>query len=349
MNIVETLSKLSNAYGISGFEDEIRKLLREFLKGYVDEVKEDKLGNLICIKKGEVKGPSIMLAAHMDEVGLQVVHVDKEGYIRFVPVGGIDPRVLPEQKVLVRSINGEYIPGVIGMKPPHLLEEEERKKVPKIKELFIDVGAGSREEVEKWGIKPGCPIFFDAKFTKTKNPERVLGKAFDDRVGCTVLTHVMEALKDEETVTVYAVGTIQEELGLRGAGPATFGISPDVALALDVCIPGDMPGVEEWEAVAKIGKGPAVGVREARMVASPAVVNTLIRLAEENNIPYQLDVMTRGATDSAAIQITGTGVPTAAVNVPTRYIHGALGLVSLKDVENAVKLVKVFILSLGSR
>jgi len=220
---VRVLERLSNARGLSGFEEEVRGILREFLGGLVDELREDKLGNLICVKRGEVKGPSVMIAAHMDEVGLQVIHVDERGYVRFVPVGGVDARVLPEQKVLIKTANGELIPGVIGMKPPHLLEEEERKKAPKIKELFIDVGAENREEAEKWGIKPGCPVFFDVSFTRTKNPDRVLGKAFDDRIGCTVLTRVMEELKNEETVEVYAVGTIQEELGLRGAGPAAFG------------------------------------------------------------------------------------------------------------------------------
>ncbi len=335
MSIVEVLEKLSNACGLAGREDEVRKIMKDSLKPYVDEISEDKLGNIIAVKKGKKSAPKVMLAAHMDEIGLFVKTISKEGFLQFTKIGGIDDRILLGQKVLVHTEMGP-LHGIIGSKPPHIQKEEERKKVFTYDELFIDIGAGSQEEAKKMGVKIGDPVSFDIKFARIGN-DVVLGKAFDDRVGCAVMIEAMKMLKQTEC-TVYAVGTVQEEVGLRGATVAAFGIYPDVGIALDVTVAGDVPGVKEVEAPVKMRKGPAIEVADMGLITHPKVLRLLVEAAEENNIPYQLETGLPGSTDAARIALTREGVPSGVVSVPTRYIHSPASMASLKDMENAVKL-----------
>ena len=335
MALVETLEKLSNACGVAGREDEVRKIMRDSLKPYVDEIVEDKLGNVIGVKKGGKNAPKVMLAAHMDEIGLFVKTISKEGFLQFTKIGGIDDRILLAQKVIVHTEKGP-LHGIIGSKPPHIQKEEERKKVLTYDELFIDIGAESQEEAKKMGVKIGDPISFDIKFAKIGN-DVVIGKAFDDRVGCAVMIEAMKMLKQTEC-TVYAVGTVQEEVGLRGATVAAFGIYPGVGIALDVTVAGDVPGVKEVEAPIKMRKGPAIEIADMGLITHPKVLRMLVEAAEENNIPYQLETGLPGSTDAARIALTREGVPSGVISVPTRYIHSPVSLVSLKDVENAVKL-----------
>jgi len=334
---VQVLERLSNACGVAGKEDEVRNLMREFLTGYVDEVREDKLGNIIGVKHGRGSKPiKVMLAAHMDEVGLLVKTITKDGFIQFTKMGGIDDRILLAQKVIIHTEKGQ-IPGIIGSKPPHIQKEEERKKVMTYDELFIDVGAESLEEVKEMGVKIGDPISFDVKFAKS-GKDAVIGKAFDDRVGCAIMVEVMKCLKDVEC-TVYAVGTVQEELGLRGATTAAFSIYPDVGLALDVTVAGDVPGVKEHEAPAKMRKGPSITVADYGLVTHPKVLRLLVDAAEAKGIPYQLESGLQGTTDAARISLTREGVPSGVVSVPTRYIHSPVSMISLKDAENTIALV----------
>jgi endoglucanase len=335
MSIVEVLEKLSNACGVAGREDEVRKIMRDSLKPYVDEILEDKLGNIIAVKKGKKNAPRVMLAAHMDEIGLFVKTITKEGFLQFTKVGGIDDRILLGQKVMVHTEKGP-LHGIIGSKPPHIQKEEERKKVLTYDELFIDIGAESQEEAKKMGVKIGDPVSFDIKFAKIGN-DVVVGKAFDDRVGCAIMIETMKMLKQTEC-TVYAVGTVQEEVGLRGATVAAFGIYPDVGIALDVTVAGDVPGVKEVEAPVKMRKGPAIEVADMGLITHPKVLRLLVEAAEENNIPYQLETGLPGSTDAARIALTREGVPSGVVSVPTRYIHSPASMASLKDMENAVKL-----------
>jgi len=335
VTVVETLEKLSNACGVAGREDEVRKIMKELLKPYVDEISEDKLGNVIGVKKGEKNAPKIMLAAHMDEIGLFVKTISKEGFLQFAKIGGIDDRILLAQKVLVHTEKGP-LHGIIGSKPPHIQKEEERKKVLTFDELFIDIGAESLEEARKMGVKIGDPVSFDIKFARIGN-DVVIGKAFDDRVGCAVMIEAMKMLKKTEC-TVYAVGTVQEEVGLRGATVAAFGIYPDVGIALEVTVAGDVPGVKEVEAPVKMRKGPAIEVADMGLITHPKVLRLLVEAAEENNIPYQLETGLPGSTDAARIALTREGVPSGVISVPTRYIHSPASLASLKDLENAVKL-----------
>lgn len=335
MVLAETLEKLSNACGVAGREEEVRSLMKNFLKPYVDEVKEDKLGNIIGIKKGKKNAPKVMLAAHMDEIGLLVKIISKKGFIQFAKIGGIDDRILLAQKVIVYTEKGP-LHGIIGSKPPHIQKEEERKRVLTYDELFIDIGAENQEQAKKMGVKIGDPVGFDIKFAKV-GKNIVIGRAFDDRVGCAVMVEVMKRLEKTEC-TVYAVGTVQEEVGLRGATTAAFGIYPDVGIALDVTIAGDVPGVREVEAPIKLGKGPSIEIADMGLIAHPKVVRLLVDVAEENKIPYQLETGLPGSTDAARISLTREGVPSGVISIPTRYIHSPSSLLSLEDAEKAVKL-----------
>jgi endoglucanase len=335
MVLADALEKLSNACGVAGREEEVRSLMKRFLKPYVEEVKEDKLGNVIGIKKGKKNAPKVMLAAHMDEIGLLVKTISKKGFIQFAKIGGIDDRILLAQKVIVYTEKGP-LHGIIGSKPPHIQKEEERKKVLTYDELFIDIGAENQEQTKKMGVKIGDPVGFDIKFAKV-GKNIVIGKAFDDRVGCAVMVEAMKRLEKTDC-TIYAVGTVQEEVGLRGATTAAFGIYPDIGIALDVTVAGDMPGVREVEAPIKLGKGPSIEIADMGLIAHPKVVRLLIDAAEENKIPYQLEAGLAGSTDAARISLTREGVPSGVISIPTRYIHSPSSLLSLEDAEKAVKL-----------
>ena len=335
MTIVKTLEKLSNASGVSGREDEVRDLMIKFLKPFVDEVREDKLGNVIGIRKGKKNAPKVMLAAHMDEIGLLTQLISKEGFLHFAKIGGIDDRILPAQKVIIYTQKGP-LHGIIGSKPPHIQREEERKKVITQDQLFIDVGAKNQEEARKMGTRIGDPIGFDIKFAKV-GKDIVIGKAFDDRIGCAVMIEAMKKLKNP-ICSVSAVGTVQEEVGLRGAATAAFGVHPDVGIAIDVTVAGDVPRVKETEAPIKMRKGPSLTVADRGLITHPKVLRLLTDAAEENRIPYQLETGLAGSTDAARICLTREGVPSGVISIPTRYIHSPTAMLSIKDAENSVKL-----------
>jgi len=335
LSLEDTLEKLSNACGVAGREEEVKRLLSEMLKPYVDEVKEDKLGNIIGVKRGGENAPKVMLAAHIDEIGLLIKTISKDGFLQFTKIGGIDDRILIAQNVIVHTEKGP-LHGIIGSKPPHIQKEEERKKVVTYDELFIDIGAESFEEAKQMGVKVGDPVSFNIKFAKI-GKDSALGKAFDDRVGCAVMIEAMKQLEKTEC-TVYAVGTVQEEVGLRGATTAAFGLYPDVGIAIDVTVAGDVPGVKEFEAPVKLRKGPSLTVADYGLITHPKVLRLLIDAAEKNGIPYQLETGLQGTTDAARISLTREGVPSGVISIPTRYIHSPASLLSLKDAENAVKL-----------
>src|SRR3990172_12564065 len=337
MSLSENLEKLSNACGVAGREEEVRNLMIKLMKPYADQVKIDKLENVIAIKKGKKNAPKVMLAAHMDEIGLMVKTINKEGFLQFAKMGGIDDRILIAQKVTVNTANGP-LQGIIGSKPPHIQKEEERKKIVAYDELFIDIGAENKENAASMGVKVGDPVTFDIKYSKT-GKETVIGKAFDDRVGCAAMIEILKLLEKTKTdCTIYAVGTVQEELGLRGAATAAFGVDPDVGIALDVTIAGDVPGVREFDTTVKMGKGPALTVSDSGLITHPKVLRLLLDVAEENKIPYQLETGLMGSTDAARISLTRQGVPSGAVSIGTRYIHSPVGMLSLKDAEDSAKL-----------
>ena len=333
----DLLIKLANAHGISGYEDNIRDIVKEEMEKYVDEIRIDKLGNLIgVIKRGE---PSIMIAAHMDEIGLMVKSIDENGFIKFTKIGGWYDPILLNSRVIIHGNTNVY--GVIGSKPPHLMKEEERKKIIESKDMFIDIGAKSREDVKKYGIKIGTPISLDFEVKELIN-DRLTGKALDDRVGVAMMLH---ALKNYEgNATIYAVGTVQEEVGLKGARTSAFSLSPDAALVCEVAIADDHPGIKNGNI--KLDGGAVITVADAAgrgLITHPSILKWLESVAVENGIPYQLEVAEGGTTDAAVIHITKEGIPSGVISVPTRYMHSGVEVISLKDMENAAKLLKVAI------
>jgi endoglucanase len=336
LKLIEVLKKLSNTNGVTGREDHVRNLLKEFLKPSVNEIKEDKLGNLIAFKKGKKDYPTVMIAAHMDEVGLMIKNIKKKGFLQFTKIGGLDDRIILAQKVIVHTDKGP-ISGVVGSKPIHIQNEEEKKKAIDANKLFIDVGANDKEEAVKMGVQVGDVVSFDTKFSQMAT-KVVLGKAFDNRVGCTVMIETMKRLKKIDC-NVYAVGTIQEEVGLRGATIAAFQIKPDLGIALDVSVSGDTPGVIEGEAPAKMGKGPVITVADAGLISHPRVLRLIVDSAKQEKIEYQLETGIRGSTDAARIALSREGVPCGVISVPARYIHSPAAVVNLDDIVNAVELV----------
>jgi endoglucanase len=337
---LEVLKELSEAFGVSGCEEEVRKLIIEAIQGYVDDYSVDTIGNLIALKKGPPR-PSlkVMVAAHMDEVGLMVTHIEKDGTLRFRPVGGIDSRILLSKVVLI----GEgKVPGVIGTKPIHLLKDEERRKVVNVDQMAIDIGASSKEEAEE-AVKVGDYAAFATDFVQLG--DTVKGKAFDDRVGCAVL---IELLKERYPFDLYAVFTVQEEVGLRGARVAAYAIEPDLAFVLEGTICDDMPKKKDVSPTTEVGKGPAITIVDRTFFADRRLIKLLIETAEEEGIPYQFKQPVVGGTDAGAIHLTKEGVPSATVAVPCRYLHSPTCLLSLADFENTVRLMKAALLSFNN-
>lgn len=344
---IQILEELVNASGVSGFEVGAREVIRRHLEPFAS-IEIDNLGSIIAEKTGTTGEPRVMIAGHMDEIGLMVSFISKDGFIRFQPLGGWWDQVMLAQRVIVKGRDGD-VPGVIGSKPPHLLSPEERKKVVEMKDMFIDVGASSDEEVKEMGVRPGDPIVIDSPFTRMKKDNMLMGKAMDDRVGCAVFVEVIRRLKDiEHPNTVFGVGTVQEEVGLRGAKTSAEFIDPDIAFAAEVSIAGDTPGVRENEAQAKLGKGPVIVVLDGSLIPNTKLRSLVVRIAEENEIPHQFQAGIRGGTDAGRIHIHGIGVPSIVIGVPTRYIHSHVAVIDHNDFENTVNLMIAVIKALDS-
>ena len=339
---MELLRKLCETPGISGYEERIQKLIKEELEKLTDEVKIDRLGNIIGIKRTKKLSDKpvpkkVMLAAHMDEIGFMISFIDKDGFLRFVPVGGLHPRNLIAQRVVV---HGEKdIVGVIGSKPIYFLEEEEKKRVPKIKDLFIDVGL-KKDEVSKI-VKAGDFVTLDRNF-KELNDKIITAKALDDRVGVYVMIEALKRIKDCY-VDIYAVATVQEEVGLRGAIVSSFSVEPDVGIALDVCPALDIPGTKEEEMVTTLGGGTAIALMDVLIISNKKLVDFLRKISEENKIKYQTEISTTGGTDAGAIQRSKSGVSACTVSIPTRYIHSVVEMCHKEDIESSIKLMSKFL------
>lgn len=334
MDIAPLLKRLSEAKGVSGYEDEVRAIVAEEFGRYADEVRTDKMGNVIALKKGQGRGRRIMLASHMDEIGLIVTRIE-EGFLRFTSVGGFDDRVLLGQEVVVHGRRD--LPGVIGSRPPHVLSEEEREKIIPKEKLFIDVGLPP-EEVERL-VRVGDLVTIWRRFTRLGG-DFVVGKAFDGRAGVAAIAVCLEALASAEHLwDVYAVATVQEEVGLRGATTSAYGLAPDMAIAIDVGF-GRQPGVSEAETI-EMGKGPAIAFGPN---IHPKLYQALVEVARELEIPYQVEAIPgRSGTDAWAIQVTREGIPTALLSIPLRYMHTSVETLSLGDVERTGRLVAGFI------
>jgi putative aminopeptidase FrvX len=332
----ELLRKLSNAHGVSGSEGSVYSVIKKELRGHVDEIREDPLGNLIAVKKGNKF--KVMLAAHMDEIGLMVKYIDDKGFIRFVALGGWYAPTLYNQRVVLHASGGPVF-GVIGGKPPHMMDEEERKKGVKIDDMFIDVGTTSRDETGRLGIDVGTPITIDREFRELAN-NRVTGKAFDNRAGVAMLIKTLQIVKSP--LTIYGVFTVQEEVGLKGARTSAFTLDPDCAIATDVTIPGDHPGIEMKDAAVEMGKGPVITLVDSSgrgLIADRRIVKWLKDTADSEGISIQTEVGTGGTTDATAIQLTKGGIPSTTISPPTRYIHSPVEVVDIRDIEAGVELL----------
>ncbi|RLI25505.1 peptidase M28 [Candidatus Bathyarchaeota archaeon] len=338
---LKVLKDLSESFGPAGFEREVAQKVKRYMEEYTDEILTDKLGSVIFVKKGASDRPRVLLPGHIDEVGFVVSGIDDLGYVTFNPLGGWFDQVLLSQRVVIRTRKGDVY-GVIAAKPPHLLTPEEAKKVVEKRNMFIDVGATSRKEAEEMGIRIGDPVVPYSPFMTVRDGKIAMGKAFDDRVGAFVAMAVVRRLKTENIQhpnTVYGAATVQEEVGLRGAGTVAHVVDPDVAIVLEVDIAGDVPGIKATEAPAKLGKGPSIVTYDASMIPNQPLKEFVIEVAEKTGIPYQLSQVARGGTDAGRIHISRAGCPSIVIGVPTRHIHTHVGLFSLEDLENTVKLV----------
>ena len=328
------LRQLSDATGVSGNEDEVRRIIVDAIRDHVDLVEIDAMGNVLALKRGSDPDPlRVMVAAHMDEIGLMVVGHDEDGTLRVRAVGGIDRRLLPGT---VYAVGVDRIPGVIGVKPIHLLESGEAEKAPKIEDLRVDIGAKDKDEAER--LAPlGTYAAFATSFRELED-EVVSGKAFDDRAGCAVLVDLVRG--EPFGFDLHATFTVQEEVGLRGARVAAFSIDPDCALALEGTIADEIPKDKDVSPTTEMGKGPAITVMDRSFIADRRLVRLLIDTAEVKKIPCQIKQPGMGGTDAGAIHLAREGVPSATVAVPSRYIHSPVALLSMRDYENTVRLMR---------
>lgn len=334
---MEFLKRLSEVAGVPGREEAVRQIVLRELRPLADGTETDILGNVIAFKKGK-GGPKVMLAAHMDEIGFLVTHVDeKTGFLRIDPLGGFDPRVLMAKRVVVHAESGDLV-GVIGSKPVHVLSEEERKQPLEIKDLFIDVGL-SGEKVKK-RVQVGDFVTLRQDFVEMG--DLVSGKALDDRVGVYAMIEAFRRVQKHKA-DIYAVATTQEEVGVRGARVSSFGVSPDIGIALDVTVASDVPGAQESEYVTKLGKGVAIKIKDSLSISNPKLVRRLRQAAEKRKIPYQLEILPRGGTDAGAMQLTKEGVAAVTISIPTRYLHSVVECAHKKDIQATIDLLVAFL------
>ncbi len=319
----ELIKKLVDSISPSGYEGPIRQLICSLVENHADEIWIDNLGNLIVRKgQGTPEGGRVMLAAHMDEIGVIVTHVDESGFARFLPVGGVRPNTCVGGRV--RFLNGAA--GVIGYE-----RSDDPNRVHAFDQLFIDFGVTSRADCP---VHVGDVAAFERPFLDLG--QRLVAKTMDDRIGVAVLIETLRRL-GESPNQIFFVFSVQEEVGLRGATTAAFGLEPELGLAVDVTAWGDTPRGMKMEV--SLGKGPAIKVRDSGMLADPRVVDWMVKTAEQSGIPYQLEILERGSTDAAAIQLSRAGVPAGTLSIPCRYVHTPSEMVDLNDVENAVRLM----------
>ncbi len=333
------LKKLTEAFGVSGREDEVRNIIIEEIRTHCSEYRIDSMGNLVAYKTAVVPcetTKTVLLSAHMDEVGFIVTDITDDGYLKFASVGGTDPRILISKPVMV---NGRC--GVIGLKPVHLIPKEERGKTVDEKNLFVDIGARTREEAKKIAEK-GDYFAFDSSYIEFGN--MIKAKALDDRLGCAVM---IEMMKKEWNVNLVCAFTVQEEVGLRGARIASKGINPDFALVIEGTTCNDMTGIPENLCVTKSGNGVAISILDSASKADRGMIEMLVNAASSRGIPYQFKASTAGGNDAGAIHLADGGIKTATVSVPCRYIHSPVCAMNKGDFESCKRIVEGFLTDCG--
>lgn len=318
----DLLKRLVETYGPSGNEEQIREVISREIQGKVDRITVDALGNLIAFKKGK-GSKKVMFSAHMDEIGLIVTHIDENGFLRFSNIGGHSPYVLLGQRVV-------FADGVVGIIDSEDIDDIKELQLPK---MFIDIGAANKAEAEA-RVKIGDAAGLKREFADLG--KRVVSKAMDDRVGCAVLVETINRLGETPANDIYFVFSVQEEVGLRGAKAAAFGIDPDLGVALDVTAVGDYPKAKTMDV--SLGKGAAIKIKDSSVMTHPKVKALMTEIAQANNIPYQYEVLERGGTDAGAIHLTREGVPSGCISIPCRYVHSQNEMVDMGDVEACVNL-----------
>lgn len=321
------LEDLTSTFSPSGNEEKVRNLIIREIEDYVDEINIDKLGNLIARKKGN--GKKVMIAGHMDQIGLMITDIDKEGFLRFTNIGGISPFHSINQRVIFD--NGTV--GVIYM------EDVEDKNKLKLEKLYIDIGASNKEEAEKI-INIGDSCVYLSEYYK--DDKRIISKCLDDRIGCFVMIESLKSLEKTDN-DLYFVFTVQEELGIRGAKTSAYKIDPDIGIAVDITGSGDTPNSKRF--AVGLNKGTAIKVMDKSMITHPKIKKIMQETAEENNINYQMEVLEYGGTDSGAIHLTKEGVPSGVISIPTRYVHSSNETISISDVNNSIKLLKTVLIN----
>ncbi|WP_280770837.1 M42 family metallopeptidase [Salipaludibacillus daqingensis] len=343
-NLVETLTAL---HGPCGYEQPVIRWIRDNVKSLVDEIKIDSLGNVIAIKKGRQPGPSMVMTAHMDEVGFIVKKIESNGLIRFEKLGGHDDRILLTQKVQIRTKKG-LLTGVIGSIPAHYAKFDDANKVRNHRQMYIDIGIKSKQEAIDMGVELGSPITWapNMDFLGNETTGRFVGKGFDDRAGCAVLIKTLQELENTSfSGTLTAIFTVQEEVGLRGAQVAAKQTEADVAVAIDATAVSDTPE-EMMDNTLSIGGGTGIKVLDFSLISHPAVKDHLIALAVKNKITYQMEIFPGIGTDGGAMSLANRGIPTGVLSIPSRYAHSPLEIIDMNDLIATKNLLKAFILSL---
>jgi tetrahedral aminopeptidase len=330
------LKRLTEERGVPGYEDRIREIVREELGAVTDELRSDAMGNVIATLEGNSEY-SVAVAAHMDEIGFMVTHVDDDGFVSVDPLGGFDPRVLKAQRVTVHADGGD-LPGVIGSPPPHTLDEEEREKTPKVEDVRIDLGLPAEEAEER--VSPGDPVTLSQ--TTERVGEHVTGKALDDRVSVFAMIEAARRIEDPD-VTIHFAATVQEEVGLRGARALGVDLDPNLAIALDVTVANDVPGFEAGKRVTECGEGAAIKLKDSSVITSPKVHRRLREVAEAESIPHQLEILPAGGTDTAGFQTPAGAKPVGAISIPTRYLHTVTESAHVDDVAATIDLLIAFL------
>lgn len=336
---MDMIRRLSEAYGVSGHESGVRKLYQSYLEPVSERIERDKFGGIVGVKTGDANGPRVLLAGHLDEIGMMVTYITDEGFIYFQTLGGWWSQVMLAQRVVIQTRKGE-LTGIIGSKPPHVLPADERNKVVKIQEMFIDIGVKDKAEAEEVGIRPGDPIIPWSPFTQLANKKFFMGKALDNRLGCATAVEVLRGLQGQAHPNVlYAGATTQEEVGLRGAQTLVNYVKPDIAVALDVGIAGDTPGLKKSEAISHCGDGPILFIFDSTMIPNPRFRDFVMDTASDIQRSLQVEVVAAGGTDAGRFQLHDAGVPSVAIGYPTRYIHSHAAVYHHDDFENAVHIL----------
>ncbi|MBV6459019.1 MAG: putative aminopeptidase YsdC [Fimbriimonadaceae bacterium] len=333
---VDLLKRLTEAHGVPGREEAIREIVIEELKDHCD-ITVDWMGNVIAHQAGP--GKKLMLAAHMDEIGFMVKHIDEKGFLRIQPLGGWDPRQMASQRVMVHTQNGP-LQGVLmlGTKPKHLLTPEEMSKPPQIDNYFVDLGISGEDAKGK--VRLGDSVTMDRTFVQVG--DHYTCKAMDDRVAVFVMIEAVKAARSHK-VDLYAVATVQEEIGLRGAAASGSGLQPDIAVAIDITLANDIPGIPDPDQITQLGKGAAIKIMDSSLICHPKVVDHFRSLAENHNIPHQMEVLPFGGTDAGAIQRLHGGIPSFTLSIPTRYVHTVNETVHRGDVQACIDLLARYI------